>query len=116
MTILGAKITKCRLRKRLSQQELSERIGVSQSVVSSWESDQCQPRSKYLDLLAQELEVRIEDLTKETFTNNEAPHPIAHYNVDASMLNELILTQKNLTAAIVEQNELLRGRFKIDEK
>ncbi|MGH8083890.1 MAG: helix-turn-helix transcriptional regulator [Lysobacter sp.] len=48
-------IREARLKKGLSQAELSLRVGVSKSAVSAWENDREAPESRKLDRLARAL-------------------------------------------------------------
>jgi transcriptional regulator with XRE-family HTH domain len=55
VTALGTSIREARVRRGISQTELAERVGVSQSAVSFWENGVEPPRFENLLKLAQEL-------------------------------------------------------------
>ena|ERR1700735_368505 len=42
---LGTKIRRARERKRLSQQDVADALGVSRSAVNQWENDRAEPRN-----------------------------------------------------------------------
>ena len=54
---IGTKVRQYRNVKRLSQSDLAAMVGVSQSVISSLESDKSIPNSIMLHEIAKELEV-----------------------------------------------------------
>ena len=64
MTI-GTRLRKCRERKRLSQREVAEHLGVSQTTYCNWECDVASFQVKYLLPLAQLFEVSILEITPE---------------------------------------------------
>ncbi|MCH5300730.1 MAG: helix-turn-helix transcriptional regulator [Ruminococcus sp.] len=57
-------IKKFRLKKKLSQKKLVEKLNVSQQTVAKWENQKGFPRSEVLPKLAAILNCRIEDLYK----------------------------------------------------
>jgi transcriptional regulator with XRE-family HTH domain len=127
MIVSGKKIIQLREKKKFSQQELSELVGVSQSVVSVWESDQSQPHIKHLDILAAALGVKVNDLLEDTpvsiyHQHGENDHSIngnTVYAENQKLTEELVNTQRKLIASLEASNiakdkqieELKNSRF-----
>ena len=61
-TTLGKRIADLRHKKGLKQDELAEKLGVSPQAVSKWENDQTCPDIFLLPLLAEILDVSVDDL------------------------------------------------------
>ena len=59
---LGKKLLNLRKKKGLSQEELSERIGVTRQTISNWELGETSPNPDQLKLLSKELNVSIDEL------------------------------------------------------
>jgi transcriptional regulator with XRE-family HTH domain len=59
-TRIGTKIKRARERKRMSQQELADKLGVSRSAVNAWERDRSYPRSS-IGALEDILSITIDD-------------------------------------------------------
>lgn len=62
---IGNKIRKLRMAKKLSQQEVADRLGVAQSAYQAWECDRSAPSLKYLLPLASLLEIPLAELLSE---------------------------------------------------
>jgi transcriptional regulator with XRE-family HTH domain len=65
---IGNTIRKLRMAKKLSQQEVADRLGVAQSAYQAWECDRSSPSLKYLLPLASLLEIPLTDLLSENTT------------------------------------------------
>ena len=61
-TTLGERIAALRHEKKLKQDELAEKLGVSPQAVSKWENDQSCPDISLLPLLAEILGVSVDEL------------------------------------------------------
>ena len=61
-TTLGKRIAVLRHEKKMKQDELAERLGVSPQAVSKWENDQTCPDISALPLLAEALDVSVDEL------------------------------------------------------
>ena len=59
---LGERIVHYRKRQGLSQEQLSQRLGVSRQSVSKWERDESLPEADKLPLLAKTLGVSLDAL------------------------------------------------------
>ena len=62
---VGKVIAELRTQRDLTQAELAERVGVSQSYLARWESGRVEPRPKALRKIAQALGVDINELAEE---------------------------------------------------
>ena len=62
MAKISKNIKRLRSEKGLTQDLLAERLCISRQAVSSWENDRTQPDIDMLELLADALEVGIEEL------------------------------------------------------
>lgn len=59
---IGQNIAELRKWRDLTQRDLAEKIGISQSHLARWETDRSQPRPKALDQIAKALEVTVEEI------------------------------------------------------
>lgn len=59
---IGQNIADLRKAQSLTQRDLAEKLGVSQSHVARWESERSQPRKKALEDIADALEVSVEEI------------------------------------------------------
>ena len=59
---VGQNIAEIRKLRDITQQELAEKVGVSQSYVARWETGRSQPRPKALEKIADALSVSVEEL------------------------------------------------------
>lgn len=70
----GEKLKNAREAKRLSQEELAEKMDVSRQTISSWELDQKMPTSDRLAAISKELEVSLDSLfADELIAANKQP-------------------------------------------
>lgn len=70
----GRFIAQKRKEKNLTQEQLAEKLGISNKTVSKWETGKCMPDYSIVKLLCQELEISIAELmdgeTKENGNSN----------------------------------------------
>lgn len=59
---VGRFITKKRKEKNLTQEQLAEKIGVSNKTVSKWETGKCMPDYSVIELLCKELDTTLAEL------------------------------------------------------
>lgn len=122
MIVSGTKISQLRQKNKLSQQELAERVGVSQSIISEWESDHCQPRSKFIDKIAKELGVSVSDLLElEAVVINNHTHGQNDksvngngntvYNENSKIIEDLMRTKDALIYSLQQQVQMLREKY-----
>lgn len=70
----GEQIRKARERKRLTQEELAEQMGVSRQAVSKWEADKARPAASKLAALSEALE--LPEYVWDTIETETAPAPV----------------------------------------
>jgi len=59
---IGQNIADIRKAKNMTQRDLAEKLGVSQSHIARWETEKSQPRRKALEELADVLEVSVDEI------------------------------------------------------
>ena len=59
---LGNKIRELRLHKQLTQEQLAQRLGISNKTVSKWETGKCMPDYSIIELLCKELKTTLAEL------------------------------------------------------
>ena len=59
---IGKFIAKCRKSKKLTQAQLSEKLGVSDRSVSNWENGNCMPDLSLFNELCKELDITVNEL------------------------------------------------------
>lgn len=59
---IGRFIAEKRKQKNLTQEQLAERIGVSNKTVSKWENGKCMPDYSVIELLCKELDITVTEL------------------------------------------------------
>ena len=119
---IGSKVRKHRIRKGLSQYTLAENASVSQSIISSLESDKSIPNSIMLNRIAKELDVDINELlANENIVQNNSDKAIGniHSNIHnqvtinnyfpEDMLDTLLSNQEKLTNLMDLQNKLMES-------
>ena len=118
---IGGKVRQYRNTKCLSQEELAFKIGVSQSAISSLESDNSIPNAVMLHQIAKELDVDINDLLRdENITQNNSDRAIGNIHSQVTINNHfpenilemLLLNQEKITNLIETQNRLVEMLLK----
>jgi len=66
----GALIAKKRKEKNLTQEQLAERLQVSNKTVSKWENGKCMPDYSIIELLCKELDITISELLEGKVSNS----------------------------------------------
>ena len=59
---IGKFITECRKEKKLTQNELANKLGITDKAISKWENGRCMPDKSLLEPLCNELDITINDL------------------------------------------------------
>ncbi len=67
--MLGSNILELRKKKGLSQEELSEIVGVTRQTISNWELNETQPNPEQLKLLSKALNVSVDELIDNDIKN-----------------------------------------------
>ena len=78
---IGAFIAECRKRKKLTQLELAEKLGVTDRSVSNWENGVCLPDASLYRLLCNILQISINELFAGEFVCDENYKNIADKNL-----------------------------------
>ena len=70
---IGAFIARKRKEKNLTQEQLAERLGISNKTVSKWENGKCMPDYSIIEALCKELDISLSELLsgKEKEEGNE---------------------------------------------
>ena len=78
---IGAFIAECRKRKKLTQLELAEKLGVTDRSVSNWKNGVCLPDASLYRLLCDILQISINELFAGEFVCDENYKNIADENL-----------------------------------
>lgn len=78
---IGAFIAECRKRKKLTQLELAEKLGVTDRSVSNWENGVCLPDASLYRLLCDILQISINELFAGEYVCDENYKNIADNNL-----------------------------------
>lgn len=119
---LGTMLRKQREKKKLSQDEIAHKVGVSQSTYQAWESGHTRPKAIYYAPLATALSIDIKDLIPLDMTvalqspNGSTTEPTilnAHalYNDLTSSQKHVIELQKQRIAQLKRENQQLREQL-----
>lgn len=117
MTTLGTKLTRLRKNKGYSQQELADKIGVSQPAYHKWETDDVKPDLETLLKVSQVLDVDLSDLTDDynsliqnsqfKGSNIVGNHqPVINMN-SPELIDHVIKNQEQITEILNSQNKLI---------
>jgi transcriptional regulator with XRE-family HTH domain len=60
--IIGNFVAKKRKEKNLTQEQLAEKLGISNKTVSKWETGKCMPDYSIIQLLCKELDITVSEL------------------------------------------------------
>lgn len=61
---IGQFIAECRKNKKLTQDELAQKLNITDKAISKWENGRCMPDISLLELLCNELDITINELIK----------------------------------------------------
>lgn len=117
----GTKLRKCREKKRLSQREVADLIGVSQSTYSNWEGDIRSFRVEFLAKLAKLFNVCISELLSEEMSiDNDSSHKsldeaIATENAQ-ELYNDLLKSKDEIIQLLKENKELKNRSTQLENK
>ena len=98
--IIGKFIAKKRKEQNLTQEQLAERLGVSNKTISKWETGKCMPDYAVVKNLCAELKVSVSEL----MDGEEADDKSVRVYDDEQILDLLRRTQK-----LEKQKEMLTG-------
>lgn len=116
---IGAFIAECRKRKKLTQLELAEKLGVTDRSVSNWENGVCLPDASLYRLLCDILQISINELFAGEFVCDENYKNIADKNLLIllehrlydSNSKEISFDEFHNALAIMSETALLLPRF-----
>ena len=118
---IGTRVKRFREAKGISQDDLALRLDVAQSTISSIESDKSIPNSMLLRNIAKELEIDMNQLFDDKFTNynqiekNDGVVNFGNGTINMQspeLLENIIKNQENISKLIEAQNKLLAEIFK----
>jgi transcriptional regulator with XRE-family HTH domain len=113
---IGTQLRKLRDKRKLSQQQVADHLGVAQSTYWNWESDESHFRVEYLPKLAEILQIDANELLPEgsmvkiVNNNDNKDNSVNAFAVkmDGRMLLEKLLTSlENQLALMEEKNKVL---------
>lgn len=99
--ITGKFIAQKRKEKNLTQEQLAEKIGMSNKTVSKWETGKCMPDYSVIKSLCRELEITVAELMDGQ--NTEQKNDRAYYD------DERIMDLLKRTQELEKQNNLIYG-------
>ena len=71
---IGKFIAECRKEKKLTQEQLADKLGVSNRSISRWENGKTMPDISLFEPLCEELNISINELFKAQRLNNKKPN------------------------------------------
>ena len=89
-TNIGSYIARKRREKNLTQEQLAERLGVSNKTISKWENGRCMPDYSVVEALCQALSITLPEL----MDGEDAAEDSARVYDDAQILDLLRRTQE----------------------
>lgn len=101
---LGTRLRKYREKKRLSQKEVAEHIGVSQTTYCNWENDCVSYQVKYLSQLSQLFEVSMLELILEG-DNNHAKASNGHFQHKHQTVSDKTVDNRLVYADLLKSKE-----------
>ena len=99
-TTIGSYIAKKRREKNLTQEQLAEKLGVSNKTISKWENGKCMPDYSIIEQLCKELSVTLSEL----MDGEDAAEDSMRVYDDEQILDLLRRTQE-----LERQKEILYG-------
>jgi len=124
MTTLGTKLRKLRNNKKMSQTEIANMLGVSQSAYNKWEADQAKPNTDNLVRIAELHDVEIKDLLEDNtgivsnniFKDSSVSHHIFimhKVNMQSpELINSIVKNQEQIFKMIEIQTKLIENLIK----
>lgn len=121
MTTLGTKLRRLRDDKKMSQSEIANILGVSQSAYNKWEADQAKPNTDNLVKIADLHETSIYDLLDEkSIIQNNADKAIGNiqgnvtinHTISEELIDNIFKNQKDISKLIELQNKLIESLLK----
>jgi transcriptional regulator with XRE-family HTH domain len=117
MVSLGTKLTRLRKKKGLTQQEVADKLNISQPAYHKWETDLAKPSVENLLKISEVYEIDLNDLLEETptfnITNNDCSiqnigNPNSNfYSESPELINGILKNQDAITSLLNAQNKLI---------
>lgn len=97
--IIGNFIATKRREKNLTQEQLAERLGISNKTVSKWENGKCMPDYSVIELLCKELDITLAELLD---GEEKEPNSIRVYDEEQvkSLLSKIQYLEKKHTYTV----------------
>ncbi|AZI39046.1 helix-turn-helix domain-containing protein [Epilithonimonas vandammei] len=121
MATLGTKLRKLRDDKKMSQSQIEDMLGISQSAYNKWEADQTKPNIDNLVKLAELHETDIYDLLGEkSIIQNNNDKAIGNiqgsvtinHTFSEELINNILKNQQDISKLIESQNKLIENLLK----
>lgn len=125
MTTLGTKLRKLRDDKKMSQSEIADLLGVSQSAYNKWEANQARPTVDNLLKISNFHGIEIKDLLEDStgivsnniFKNSSVSHHIFNYAQTVNMqspelIDNILKNQEQIFRMIEAQTSLIENLLK----
>lgn len=121
MTTLGTKLRKLRDNKKMSQSEIANMLGVSQSAYNKWEADQARPNTDNLVRIADLHETSIYDsLDEKSIIQNNADKAIGNiqgnvtinHTISEELIDNIFKNQEQISKLIEVQTKLIESLLK----
>ncbi len=92
---IGKFIAECRKKKKMTQQELADKLGITDKAISKWENGRCMPDISLLEALTEELGITINELIKGERIQREKREEQFNENIKMT-LKELEISHKKI--------------------
>ncbi len=121
MTTLGTKLRRLRDNKKMSQTEIADLLGISQSAYNKWEADQAKPNIDNLRKIADFHNTDIYDLIEgKSVVQTNSDQAVGYVEGDLTINNTLpekitdniLKNQEQITKLIEVQNKLIESLLK----
>lgn len=125
MTTLGTKLRKLRDDKKMSQSEIADLLGVSQSAYNKWEANQARPTVDNLLKISNFHGIELKDLLEDStgivsnniFKNSSVSHHVFNYAQTVNMqspelIDNILKNQEQIFRMIEAQTSLIENLLK----
>ena len=92
---IGKFIAECRKQKKMTQQELADKLEITDKAISKWENGRCMPDISFLEPLTEELGITINELIKGEKIKKEKQEEQFNENIKMT-LKELQISNKKI--------------------
>ena len=99
--VTGKFIALKRKQKNLTQEQLAEKLGVSNKTISKWETGKCMPDYSIVKKLCEELEVTVAELMDGEISEDKSVHTYDEQILDLLRRTQELEKQKNMLYGIM---------------